>query len=237
MENQNDASRTSAKVLPDSLLCRKCGELSEEDKRLLSLNFVARLGFPKRLWECQFDGRHGTIEGKLLKLSTVGVEFSGVVLAGLPGRGKSAALVSMAKAFLISRFYSPQDSPPVRYILNYFLAVTEYIHYRDFSAMIRDSLKKDSEQDLAELMETWKRPTLLIIDDMMDGNVTDWDLQQLGEIIDYRYSNMKPTWITTNISAKDLSVWPGFERSYSRLADKSWCLYFEFKGPDYRRNP
>lgn len=66
------------------------------------------------------------------------------------------------------------------------------------------------------LLNVWKEVDYLIIDDFGSTKITDWRIETLLDLIDYRWSEMKPTFITSNISKDDLKTVLG-QRIASRL--------------------
>jgi DNA replication protein DnaC len=73
---------------------------------------------------------------------------------------------------------------------------------------------------------------LLVIDDLGAFGLSEWDLDNLGELTDTRWGMQVPTVITSN--ATDLQGLLG-PRISSRLADNA--LVVEMDGPDRRRQP
>lgn len=73
---------------------------------------------------------------------------------------------------------------------------------------------------------------LLAIDDIGAFGMSEWDLDHLGEVVDERWSEHRPTVITSN--KKDLQTLLG-PRISSRLQHRA--LVVEMTGPDRRRQP
>ena len=204
--------------------------LDNNGRNELAYEFVENLGIPPRIAKCWFKGIHLQVEAQLLQIAKNPTES--VIIAGDVGRGKSALLSAMLKTMVCEIIRNnPHSNGEVleREVLN---CVT-FISYSEFTKQIRDFDSDDDPSAWFEYIKT--QPKLLVIDDLLDGSVKDWDLIKLSELIDYRYSNHLPIWFTTNFSAKELSQWKGFERSYSRLAARSYCRYFKVTGKDLRK--
>ena len=73
---------------------------------------------------------------------------------------------------------------------------------------------------------------LLILDDLGAEKVTDWVREQLYLVINQRYSEMKPTVITTNDSLEELEANVS-QRTVSRIMDM--CDGVLLTGEDYRK--
>ena len=73
--------------------------------------------------------------------------------------------------------------------------------------------------------------SLLILDDLGIEKSTEWSHELFYKIIDTRYSNLKPTIITTNLSDEELKVKLS-ERIVSRIFEM--CEGVKFTGTDYR---
>lgn len=89
--------------------------------------------------------------------------------------------------------------------------------------------KKESDIKIKDLL---KNCDYLFIDDFGATANTDWQVQCMYEIIDYRYSEMKPTVITSNLT------FDGIEKSFhqrlrSRLEAKENLYLFDWES-DYR---
>jgi DNA replication protein DnaC len=73
---------------------------------------------------------------------------------------------------------------------------------------------------------------LLAIDDLGATRLSEWDMDHLGELIDTRWADRRPTVVTSNISDLRTVLGP---RISSRLAHHA--LVAEMTGPDRRRQP
>lgn len=217
--------------------CEVWSALRDSEKRFKAIEVCRRLGIPNRLQSLTWDGHFPEIESVLREISGHDLSLfdynkpNSVILAGPVGTGKSAFLSAMAKEAFITWANSKCRKEDPDGIVVSFMRGARYITYRNLATMIREEIDNPGY----ETSEFYERVTLLIIDDLLDGVVKDYDMIKLGAIIDSRYINHRPTWISTNSSAEDMAKFTGFERSYSRLADTSWCLYTQVLGDDRRR--
>lgn len=81
-----------------------------------------------------------------------------------------------------------------------------------------------------DLLDRWKRADVLAIDDLGAQRVTDWVLDKLHPIIDYRWKHGMPTAVTTNITDIRAAL---DERIASRLSQGA--LVVQFTDTDHRR--
>jgi len=81
-------------------------------------------------------------------------------------------------------------------------------------------------------MQMIEQADLLILDDLGAERVTDWVREQLYLVINERYSQMKPTVITTNDSLEELEENVS-QRTVSRIMDM--CDGILLTGEDYRK--
>lgn len=79
-------------------------------------------------------------------------------------------------------------------------------------------------------LDTWKRADVLAIDDLGAQRVTDWVLDKLHPIIDYRWKHGLPTAVTTNITDIRAAL---DERIASRLSQNATVV--QFTDTDHRR--
>jgi len=93
---------------------------------------------------------------------------------------------------------------------------------------IKFSFKDDRPEDC---LEKYKKADLLIIDEIGAEKVTEWSYETLYQIINYRYSNMIPTILISNLNDKELS-----EQLDRRIASRIYemCKGVKLAGEDRR---
>jgi len=78
--------------------------------------------------------------------------------------------------------------------------------------------KKDNKETEHEIMSRYENIDLLVLDDLgMNGKVSEWLLEILYVLIDYRWEHLKPTIITSNKSLPELADQFGDDRITSRI--------------------
>ena len=95
-------------------------------------------------------------------------------------------------------------------------------------AEIKYSFDKNSTE---QVIEDYENCCLLVIDDLGSEKTTDWTNELFYKIIDYRYSNLKPLIITTNLTDQELKEKLS-ERLISRIYEM--CKGLKLTGKDYR---
>lgn len=77
-------------------------------------------------------------------------------------------------------------------------------------------------EDFEERKRTLR--TVMFIDDFGRGydDKAGWNLSRQDNYFDHRWRNKLPTFITSNLTAKQLRSWPGWERVVDRLGDPEW---------------
>lgn len=83
-----------------------------------------------------------------------------------------------------------------------------------------------------EYINRLKNIPLLILDDMGKEKVSEWNRSTLFDIVNYRYDNMLPTIITSNLNLAELETALTAE-IYSRLCETCEIIYM--RGKDNRR--
>jgi predicted ATPase len=200
---------------------------------MITLDVVKLLGFPENIIEFDWPPWYPTVTENLTIPNSC-------LLAGRVGTGKTTILCNMAK-IMFTHFADGVADIQTDHICRHFIKRVYFIHYREFTELIRQ-IFDDDNSGAALILHHIENVPILIIDDLLEGVVKDWDLTKLHALIDHRYCHNLRTWISTNFEAEavkagepDLKSWPGFERTYSRLADPEWCQYYEIVGPDRRR--
>lgn len=105
------------------------------------------------------------------------------------------------------------------------------IVYRTTPVMLSEIRNSYENKNFEEVINNFKDSHLLIIDDLGAEKTTDWALDIFFEIIDYRYSELKPVIIASNLT--DLEIKQKLdERVMSRIYEM--CKGLKLTGKDYR---
>lgn len=142
----------------------------------------------------------------------------GLFVTGIIGCGKSlyAANVMLAS---IRNTYIYQEGPKTH----------SFITVPDLLDNIRQTYKEpESEIDLVKF---YSQVDFLVLDDLGVEKITDWTLEKLFQIINYRYEYLKLTVFTSNLSLKELAEQIG-DRIPSRI--KQMTSTKKLKDIDYR---
>ena len=90
---------------------------------------------------------------------------------------------------------------------------------------------KDEDLTEADILNEYCQPRLTVFDDMGSEKISDWSLQMLYLIIDYRYTNLLPTILTSNLTLEEIGTTIS-DRIASRIA--GMCEIIAMKGDDRR---
>lgn len=96
---------------------------------------------------------------------------------------------------------------------------------------IRDSFKGEGGESERDIVERYSKYNALILDDLGADRATEWAIETLYLIIDGRDSNLKPTFITTNLTIPEIEQHYG-ARIASRIAGMNIVT---IDMPDYRK--
>lgn len=142
-------------------------------------------------------------------------EGRGLFLTGTVGTGKTHLIAAIID--YIARLYKRKYNLLIKYFT---------------STGLLSELKNSYEDRTSdELISDIKNCTLLVIDDFGAEKTTDWVLETYFEIIDYRYANLYPTIIATNLT--DIEIKQKLsERIMSRIYES--CKGIKLTGKDYR---
>jgi DNA replication protein DnaC len=89
---------------------------------------------------------------------------------------------------------------------------------------------ENSDEKYSERFEMIRRVPLLVMDDFGTQNATSWAKEKMFQLLDYRYVNLLPTVITTNLRIEEVEG-----RIRSRLADSEKVDRVKIFAPDYRQ--
>lgn len=150
-----------------------------------------------------------------------------IVLYGKTGCGKThlavATLRHLVQNDLIPKQASSWDQyskPPAMFIT-----------VPNLLMEIRDSFKDKATESEKQIVSRYIEYPILILDDLGADRATEWAIETLYLIIDGRDSELKPIFITTNLSIAEIEAHYG-ARIASRIAGKS---IIQIDMPDYRK--
>ena len=133
-----------------------------------------------------------------------------LTLVGDPGVGKTHLAVSVVQAWI------KQERP------------AKYVHVVE----LLDDLRRgygDPNRNYEERLALYKEVPLLVLDDLGAERDTDWALERLDQLIDWRYIHRLHTVVTTNCALTSLP-----KRIASRLLDVRLGEVVALWGADYR---
>lgn len=137
-----------------------------------------------------------------------GQSSQGILIQGSVGSGKTFLAAACAN-------YLIENGINVKFII-----------VPDFLELLRDTFNSNSDEREAEVMNEIKTADVLILDDLGAHNYTDWSVNTIFSIINYRVNFEKPVIVTTNLSSDELENKLG-SRIASRLTEV--CRYFRLE--------
>lgn len=137
------------------------------------------------------------------------VPDSGMFISGGIGTGKTSLMALMAMD-MVSRFN----------------CVPKFIS----TGFLFDMYFEKKTTEINTLMES----TLLFLDDLGREYPADFPLMKFENFVEYRYGNLLPTFITSNMSIDDLRARTGFERIADRINDPKWMKHLTIPGGSKR---
>lgn len=134
----------------------------------------------------------------------------GLVFSGLPGTGKSHLAASIMLRLIDSGRW------------------VQYISCMAMIRAVRETWRRDSEQSERKVLAKFGRDIdLLVIDEVGVQYGTDGEQTVLFEILDRRYSEMRPTILLTNQDKDGFKDFVG-ERVFDRLTETSRWIVFDW---------
>lgn len=152
-----------------------------------------------------------------LAFTTDTMDPTTLVLQGLNGLGKSHLLEAIGRDMLTMAFK------------------VKYVFVPDLLDKLRDTYDSKNEDSLELVMERYKAPDVLLLDDITEKRVTPFAVAQIERLVDERYRNRRLMVVATNLSDQQMAdIW-----SY-RLADRLFdegtgqVKVVRLSGPSYR---
>jgi DNA replication protein DnaC len=134
----------------------------------------------------------------------------GIILFGPKGTGKDHLLAAMANGAIMGHGVD-----------------VEWINGMDLFGMIRDTFSDDSKEDESDVLARFIRCQVLYLSDPLppSGSLTDFQASTLFRVLDARYSSMRPTWVSVNVtSAAELDSRLGAQNG-DRLRDGAVAIF------------
>ena len=141
-------------------------------------------------------------------------EGKGLFLTGTVGTGKTHLLAAI-----------------IDYIARLYKRKIGRVMYFTSTGLLNEIRNSYNNNESEEFTRKVKNCSLLLIDDFGAEKTTDWVLETYFEIIDYRYANLLPTIIATNLTDKEIKEKLS-ERIMSRIYEVNKGI--KLVGKDYR---
>jgi DNA replication protein DnaC len=137
-----------------------------------------------------------------------------LVLLGGVGTGKTLLACGIAQALAVKGY------------------AVKYTTVADLIRSLRDTWRKDANRSESEVMREWRALDLLLLDEVGVQFGSEAEMIQLTEVLDARYSAMKPTLVISNCDRAGLEKFLGV-RAVDRLRDNGGMLLV-FDWPSWR---
>jgi DNA replication protein DnaC len=182
--------------------------------------FLAFRGVPKRY----LSARRGQIADSTWQDVQPFLAGESLYLWGPTGSGKTHLAVALMREDWIAK---PSRRPIFVKVPPMLLEIREV-----FSASLSERAAPAARTERS-IIDRYATADLLILDDVGTEKISDWAIQTLSVIVDQRYSEMRRTLVTSNLSLEELSDRIG-DRTASRLSGMS--VIAELSGSDRRVN-
>ncbi|QIF04630.1 ATP-binding protein [Roseimicrobium sp. ORNL1] len=218
---RNGPSEAVEQPKPPPIQCRECGtEMDEPDEVLRALcsnhGFVCeacekkaeearRLAWERRplapwpsLWPERAILDQENCSGEPLRLAKVieGLLADGAMVGLIGDRGRGKTVMA---AWIAQKRRERREEPGI------------YLRAADMFAMLRGTWDKDRDRGRHSeteqgLMSRFRECEFLVIDEIQERGLSEWENKILVNILDHRYASLLPTLIMGNLSAEDLAA-------------------------------
>jgi len=137
-----------------------------------------------------------------------------LVLAGTYGAGKTHLAAAIANR------YVERTRTDVMFVV-----------VPDLLDHLRAAFSPQSNTSLDRRFDEVKRAPLLVLDDLGTESATPWAREKLFQLLNFRYTALLPTVITTSADPKQIEPW-----LRTRMMDVNRCQYLAITAPGYRSN-
>lgn len=145
---------------------------------------------------------------------------TGLILCGATGCGKTHLAAAITN-HIIQRTVIPERDAEDAGIAGYYsgrlLCPVRFSSTVDLLAQLKAEYASENDNSGA-IMAAYKKSPLTVLDDFGAEKQTEWAIERLFEIIDWRYSDELPIVITTNATPEELKSKLG-ARIYDRLRE------------------
>ena len=235
--------------LAQNVGCDQCDALKDQKQikdeitELLS-NTCITSGVPEKFMPMLFEGldhskshKQPLIVGRIIQYvrdvlaDGEPTNHKNIIFSGNMGTGKTTYMALMMKSIIMR---SLEDGVKVVGDIKTkgrlaCLMITE----ADLKNAIIASWKKDSKESTQQLMQRLANKPMLFIDDVGVSNTHESLLEFYNQLIDERYKNKLPTYITTNLSHEQIKLAIG-ARAAERFIEKNRCIVFNADWQSYR---
>jgi DNA replication protein DnaC len=139
-----------------------------------------------------------------------------LVLAGTYGSGKTHLAAAIANRVLTREEHGGEAM---------FVVVPDLLDH------LRSAFSPQSNISYDRLFDAVKNSPMLVLDDLGTESATPWAKEKLFQLLNYRYSAMLPTVITTSTTPADIEPW-----LRTRVFDTARCKFCGIDAPAFRRS-
>lgn len=87
----------------------------------------------------------------------------------------------------------------------------------------------------SEKISEFMRSTVLFLDDIARAYAADFPAAKFENFMEFRYANLLPTFISSDVDLESLGKKAGYERIADRIADPKWMRHMTYVGESKRR--
>ena len=153
-------------------------------------------------------------------------ELPGLVLVGKTGTGKTHLMAALIRSLVETEQERQHGGLSARKVSAafMFISVLELLH----------GVRASYQGNGIDPTERATEARVLVLDDLGRENVTDWTLDEMMLVIQSRYDDLKPTFITANMLSGDALHERYGDTFLSRFMDQRVYELVPVEGPDYR---